>query len=240
MTSVERIQIASSVAAITLCGVVAACAIVLVRSLDRTLTQANAALVTVNRPCAPGPCGTLAAFTKAVTRGGDAIVATQLQEQQITPQVIAAVQGLQTIAPHADLMLDRLNQTAENADASLRSLTGGIAPVLDSANAAAEDIDATVKGLQPGEAAMERSMQDFDALLRSPEIPATLQAAQQVTRNLDATTTDFQQKFHVFLFPAPCRTFGCKVRRSWPYIRGAVQMVEPLYWGQQLVQDRMP
>ncbi|MGC9198826.1 MAG: hypothetical protein ACP5E5_07790 [Acidobacteriaceae bacterium] len=240
MNSVERAQVASSVAVITLCGVVAACAIAAVRSLDRTMAQADAALVTVNRSCAPGPCGTLAAFTKAVTKGGDAIATTQMQEQQITPHVIAAMDSLETIAPHADETLDAVSGTVGSAVGSLRLITGEMAPVLDSANTAVRDLDTTAKGVQPDEAAMQRSMEDFDALLRSPEVPATLEDAQRVTHNLAATTTDFQQKFHVFLFPAPCRSLGCKLRRTWPYIRGAAQMVEPLYWGQQLVEDRMP
>ena len=240
MTHVERTQIAGSLAVITLCGVVAACAMVLVRTLDRTLAQANVALETVNRSCAPGPCGTLAAFTKAVTKGGDAIATSQIQEQQITPQVIAAMESLRTIAPHVNQTVDALGATSDAAAASLRSITEGIAPVLKSADAATQDLDASAKGLQPDEAVMQRSLQDFDSLLESPEIPAALEETQQVTHNLDATTTDFQHKFHAFLFPSPCRTFGCKVRRSWPMIHGALEMVEPLYLGQQLFENRVP
>ncbi len=240
MTQVERTQIAGSLAVITLCGVVAACAIVLVRTLDRTLAQANVALATVNRSCAPGPCGTLAAFTKAVTKGGDAIATSQIQERQITPHVIAAMDSLRTIAPHVDQTVDALGATSDAATVSLRSISEEIAPVLKSANEATQDLDASAKGLQPDEVAMQRSMEDFDSLLRSPAIPATLEETQRVVGNLDATTTDFQEKFHAFLFPAPCRTFGCKVRRSWPMIHGALEMVEPLYWGQQLFENRVP
>ncbi len=240
MTTSDRAHVATAAAAIILSGVVAACAVRITHSLGDTLDSADAALATVNRPCSPGPCGTLADLDKAVIKSGDAVVTTQMQEQQIAPAIEATLRSLQTIGPQATGTLSAVSQTAQAATTSIRTLSDGMTPVLASAHATLGDADAAIEGMQPTEAQATRSMADLDALIRDPAIPEALKSVQETTANLDATTSDFQKKFHQFLFPAPCKTLGCKIGRAWPYIKGGAEMVEPLYWGQQLIQDRLP
>jgi len=201
-------------------------------------SNVNEALATVNQGCAPGPCGTLAAFTKVVTKAGDATVTTQIQEQAIGKQVSATMTALQTIPSHVNGTMDSLTGTAQTASTSLKAITDGLTPVMASTKSTVDDVGAAVgsvgmaaKGLLPLES-------DADAAVRGL-LPLEANAA-TITGNLGATTTDFQTKFHVFLFPAPCKTFGCKVKRTWPYIKSGVEMVEPLYWGQQLFENRVP
>ena len=198
----------------------------------------NAALATINQGCAPGPCGTLAAFTKVVTKAGDATVTTQIQEQAIGKQVSATMTALQTIPAHVNGTMDSLTGTAQTASTSLQNITDGLTPVLastkttvDGVGAAVGSVGTAAKGLLPLES-------DTDTAVRGL-LPLEANAA-TITGNLGATTTDFQTKFHVFLFPPPCNTFGCKVKRTWPYIKGGAEMVEPLYWGQQLFENRVP
>jgi hypothetical protein len=198
----------------------------------------NVALETVNQGCAPGPCGTLAAFTKVVTKAGDATVTTQIQEQAIGNQVSATMTALQTIPAHVNETMDGLTGTAQTASTSLQNITDGLTPVLDSTKSTVDDVGAAVgsvgtaaKGLLPLES-------DADEAVRGL-FPLEANTA-TITGNLGATTTDFQTKFHVFLFPPPCKTFGCKLARTWPYIKGGAEMVEPLYWGQQVFENRVP
>ncbi len=203
-----------------------------------TLGGVNTALATINHPCAQGPCGTLAAFTKAVTKAGDATVTTQIQEQAIGKQVSATMTALQTIPAHVNGTMDGLTGTAQTASTSLQTITDGLTPVLASTKSTVDDVGAALgsvgtaaKGLLPLES-------DTDTAVRGL-LPLEANAA-TITGNLGATTTDFQTKFHIFLFPPPCKTFGCKVKRTWPYIKGGAEMVEPLYWGQQLFENRVP
>jgi hypothetical protein len=102
---------------------------------------------------------------------------------------------------------------------------------VDDVGVAVGSVGTAAKGLLPLES-------DADAAVRGL-LPLEANAA-TITGNLSATTTDFQTKFHVILFPPPCNTFGCKVKRTWPYIKGGAEMVEPLYWGQQLFENRVP
>jgi hypothetical protein len=116
----------------------------------------NAALATINQGCAPGPCGTLAAFTKVVTKAGDATVTTQIQEQAIGKQVSATMTALQTIPAHVNGTMDGLSGTAQTASTSLQAITDGLTPVLDSTKSTVDDVGAAVgsvgtaaKGLLP-------------------------------------------------------------------------------------------
>lgn len=110
---------------------------------------------------------------------------------------------------------------AATAGAQIRALTPQLGGVVQGAGVAVQDLDTAVRQAEPAEQAAARTVTDFDELIRSPQIPATLISVQHVATNLDATTSDFQQKFHLFLYPAPCHTLGCKLRRTWPYIKGA-------------------
>jgi hypothetical protein len=169
-------QRAQHIAVIVLCLTLAVCAGLLTHKVNAIdLSQLNIALKTINRPCAPGPCGTLADIDKTVVKSGDAIVTTQLQEQRIGRQVSATMVALQSIPPHVNDTLDGLTATSDTASESLQTLTGHITPVLDAA-------DATVSGLEPAEVALNKSVTDFDALISDPNLAL-------IMRNVGTMTT---------------------------------------------------
>ena len=118
-----------------------------VAKANGTLDVASATFASVNRPCAPGPCGTLAETNKAIVKVGDAIVTTQLQERAIAPATIAAVNSLATVAPHVNPLLDMGTDTLQQARTDLVTADGTIAaaqPVLVNLAATESDLDAAV------------------------------------------------------------------------------------------------
>ena len=141
----------------------------------------NAALATVNQGCAPGPCGTLAAFTKVVTKAGDATVTTQIQEQAIGKQVSATMTALQTIPAHVNGTMDGLSGTAQTASTSLQAITDGLTPVLASTKSTVDDVGAAVASLQPVETAAAKSAADFDTLILNPNIPRIIDNGQTIS-----------------------------------------------------------
>ena len=141
----------------------------------------NEALATVNQGCAPGPCGTLAAFTKVVTKAGDATVTTQIQEQAIGKQVSATMTALQTIPAHVNGTMDGLTGTAQTASTSLQAITDGLTPVLASTDATVRQAGTAVAGLQPVETAAAKSAADFDTLILNPNIPRIIDNGQTIS-----------------------------------------------------------
>jgi hypothetical protein len=154
-----------------------------------TLGGVNAALATVNQGCAPGPCGTLAAFTKVVTKAGDATVTTQIQEQAIGKQVSATMTALQTIPAHVNGTMDSLTGTAQTASTSLQTITDGITPVLASTEAAVRQAGAMVAGLQPVEVAATKTVQDADALVTSPDVTRFLKGSADTSQQVAIIAT---------------------------------------------------
>ena len=214
-----------------------------------TVDAVNATLKAVNAPCADNGhqvvCGPIAQLALAEKMIGNMAGQTQEQVRQSGLLITATTQNMDKVAASVTGEVaalqgttQALTTTAQTASTSLKAITDGLTPVLASTKSTVDDVGVAVgsvgtaaKGLLPLES-------DTDTAVRGL-LPIEANAA-TITGNLSATTTDFQTKFHVFLFPPPCNTFGCKVKRTWPYIKGGAEMVEPLYWGQQLFENRVP
>ena len=218
-----------------------------------TVDAVNATLKAVNSPCADNGhqvvCGPIAQLALAEKMIGNMAGQTQEQVRQSGLLITATTQNMDKVATsvtgEVSALQDTtkaLTKTAQTASTSLQTLTDGISPVLTSTKSTVDKVGDAVgsvgtaaKGLAKGLLPLES---DADAAAKGL-LPLEANAA-TITGNLGATTTDFQTKFHIFLFPPPCKTFGCKVKRTWPYIKGGAEMVEPLYWGQQLFENRVP
>ena len=137
------------------------------------------ALDTVNRPCAPGPCGTLAEANKGIVKVGDAIVTTQLQERAIAPHTIAAVDALNGAA-------GKLGDAAGNLSGTAQAATG----TLQQARTDLEAANGSIQAFQPLLGHADATVQDFDTLLKDPTIPETLTNAEQITWNANEITFD--------------------------------------------------
>ena len=244
MTFVEKTAAISHLAVIVLCLVVAACAGLLTRAAYKTDVQVNATLADINRPCkgAAGPdaCGTLAQLNKSVIDIGDITVVAQKQVAQSGELIAATTSTISTVGTSVISEVNALHQTTDAATQSLQTLTAAATPVLSDADTTVRQANVTIAGLQPVETSATKAVQDFDLAVNNPAIPKTIDNVQIITENLGATSTDFQTKFHALLYPPPCKTFGCKLARTWPYIKGAAEMAEPFYWGQQLIENHTP
>ena len=214
-----------------------------------TVDAVNATLKAVNAPCADNGhqvvCGPIAQLALAEKMIGNMAGQTQEQVRQSGLLITATTQNMDKVAASVTGEVaalqgttQALTTTAQTASTSLQTITDGLTPVLASTKSTVDDVGAALgsvgtaaKGLLPLES-------DTDTAVRGL-LPLEANAA-TITGNLGATTTDFQTKFHIFLFPPPCKTFGCKVKRTWPYINGGAELVEPIFCGQQLFENRVP
>jgi hypothetical protein len=145
--------------------------------LAPTLARANTALDTINHPCAPGPCGTLANVDKLVVKVGDIAVDTQRQVRQSGTLINAASQSLTSTSQHLDAAIGTANVQLTH-----------IAPLLDAVRGAADAIPGTLKhvndaadGVTPILANADGAVSDFRRFLTAPALNATLS-------NVDALT----------------------------------------------------
>jgi hypothetical protein len=187
--------------------------------------QLNVALRKVNQP----KTGTLAEIDKTVLAAKSTLV------------------HIDTAAEHEDHNLG----TLDRQEAILFAKTGG---ALDSftgtANAATQSLHGaslmfstandSIAAFKPLLEASTRTVDDADRFINQPALTATVENFRVTSGNLAATSTDFQTKFHAFLFPPPCKTKRCKIARLWPYIHGGAEMAEPAYWGWQLAEGAKP
>jgi len=208
----------------------------------------NKTLENINRECGAGkPCGTLADVAKTLntmrmTVGAVEIAANHedrnlatLDRQEAdlfagTHTALAGVNGELTAAQEATKALtgtaNAATVTLAGAGTTITSLQPRLEAVLGDSDALLMRVTSTVG--------------DADNLFTSPDVKRRLSNFAGMTANLDASTGDFQTRFHALLFPKPCATFGCRLARAYPYIKGAAEMGEAGYGTSQLFQNRAP
>lgn len=76
----------------------------------------------------------------------------------------------------------------------------------------------------------DQSFNHFNTLLTSPDLTESIHNFNTISYNLGQTTTDFQTKFHSFLYPPACHGFGCFMKKSYNTIRVGSQLVQPAYY----------
>jgi ABC-type transporter Mla subunit MlaD len=183
--------------------------------LNQTLGSINSAvqklddtLGTVNRPCGGGqPCGTLADFTKTLNTA-------RLTMGQI-----------EIAANHEDKNLTLL-------DSQEATFFGDVHGTVTTANTL---LATTNAGMQTEFPNLEKTTTDFDAFIQSPDFTGSVHNLDVITGNLGQTTGDFQKKFHDVLFPPPCTNWKCHLKEDWGIIRGTLELLEPAYYGSQLI-----
>lgn len=151
---------------------------------------ATQALATINRPCAPGPCGTLAIVDKTVTKVGDAIVTTQMQERAIAPHTVAAVDALKGSA-------DALTTTAQAATQSVRGISVSADALTGTLTAATGTLDAAKAPIH----AFTQDAVDLGALLKDQAIHQTMSNVAAMTDSGNKMLADAQWKEHQLLHP---------------------------------------
>lgn len=193
-------------------GAVGFAAYGVVGKLGTSLDKLNLALDTVNRPCAPGPCGLLANGIKVETKVGDAIVTTQLQERATAPHVIAAMDTFRDSAIH-------LSGTADSLSGTATALTG----TATAATATIGTAGTTIAAVQPvleqarvAEVQVQKSIANLDTSLQttSLDLDAVLQHTEAITGSAAKVSDHFEK-----MIDAPKKhTFWGDVKAGWQII----------------------
>jgi hypothetical protein len=76
----------------------------------------------------------------------------------------------------------------------------------------------------------DQSFNHFDSLLTSSDLAGSIHNFNTISSNLGQTTTDFQTKFHSFLYPPPCKGFRCYIKTGYEAIKIGAQLAEPSYY----------
>jgi hypothetical protein len=194
MTIPDRWAIASHVATITLCLVVAGCAVFLTVGFERIMDGVNVALATVNAPPKDDGhqivYGTLSGVAQTTKNIG--IMAAQGAEQvkQSGVLIAATTKNLDAIGTSVTATMGHLNgtaaalaTTASAATDSLHTLSTHTATAIDTANTTLGDLDDAVK---LHSAQLANSEADFDAALKP--IPAIEVGLAKTTNQLALTS----------------------------------------------------
>jgi len=196
--------------------------------LDASIAQVTATARRVN-----GDAGTITMLNKDLGATKSLIVHADLVARHEQQQL--GVLDAQERQIAADV-----HQTMTNLSGAASALAG----TAHSASATIQTAQTTIQGLQPvlvsANAAVAKLGGSADSVTRfmqSRELAATLSNVRGTTANLDASTRDFEVKFHAFLFPAKCKTLGCKMKRNvWPIIKGISAISPSIYWGEKAAQ----
>jgi uncharacterized phage infection (PIP) family protein YhgE len=176
-----------------------------VGKLGTSLDKLNLALDTVNRPCAPGPCGTLANADKMIIKVGDAIVTTQIQERATAPHVIAAMDTFRDAAIHLSGTADSLSGTAAALTGTARAATATIGTA-----------GTTIAALQPLVGHVDSAVTSLDTSLQTSllDMDAVLQHTEAITSSAAKVSDHFEK-----MIDAPKKhTFWGDVKAGWQII----------------------
>jgi hypothetical protein len=161
-----------------------------VTDLGETEARLNAALDTINRPCAPGPCGTLANIDKAVVKLGDIAVTSQRQEQETARAAQQTMDTVAGVAAHVNTLSDSLAGTATAA-------TGTLTAAAD----ALSEGQRTLAALQPVLGHSDAAVADLDALLKDQAIHRTFDHVESITASGDKILADAAFEADKFTHP---------------------------------------
>ena len=137
------------------------------------IAKAGIALDTINRGCAPGPCGTLANVDKAVVKLGDIAVTSQKQVQQSGILITAAANNINLVGEHVSDVADSLKGTATAATGTLQA-----------AQVDLETANQTIAASKPLLDAATLTVGHADALVESPDVTRFLKSSADTSQQL--------------------------------------------------------
>ena len=186
-----------------LSAALAVCAVKITRAVgaaakELTVTEARLddTLAAVNRPCTPGPCGTLAEINKSAVKLQDITVTLQRQVSQSAALVDAASESL------------RETSAGVNAElASLGRLTGNGAETAAQATEDLRTMNQTIAALQPVVAHADAAVEHLEALVADPANRQIAAHVEGMTASGDKMLADAQQKEHELLHPTKAKGF---------------------------------
>lgn len=219
--------------------------LVLVRGM-KTVDGLNATLTNVNRPCkgisGPDACGTLAQINKTAIAAGDVANAAKMQVLQSGTLIQATTRNLDAVGAavtgtmgHLNTASDDIGGVARTANGRLATLSTHLQTAIDTANSTLGTLDTAIATQN---AALSKSQADFQDVLAGA-LPLEARAT-SIAGHWDGISGDFQTRFHLVLFPPPCKTFGCRIGRVYPYIKDAAALGESAYWTRALFDNIKP
>jgi hypothetical protein len=78
------------------------------------------------------------------------------------------------------------------------------------------------------------AIEGFNKLVNSKDLADAISNGARITGNVNGITSDFEVKFHDFLYPPKCVGKMCFIKKAIPYIKLAAGVPEPAYYGYQL------
>ena len=150
----------------------------------------STALGTINRSCAPGPCGTLASLNKTIVKIGDAVVTTQLQERAVMPHTIAAMDTFNNAA-------QKLGETVDSIADTSQALTG----TANAATVTLQTTGTTIAAFQPVLSHADAAVTDLDMRINDPHVTSLVAHLEGMSVSGDKMMVDAQWKTHQLLHP---------------------------------------
>lgn len=183
---------------------------------------------------------TLTSIQRAVDADNTSVAKTLKQSE-------ATLAAIQQTSESATRTLDQISADSHHEIMAFAETTNAATETAQDASQTLRTANRTIAGFQPITANLDAELGDLQRTtmainqqVSSAQVAGTLANIQTTTANLAGVTTDFKTKFHALLYPTPCKTKWCKLKRAWPYIRGATEMTEPLYWGVQIYKGATP
>jgi hypothetical protein len=162
-----------------------------VRAVDVTgiTTQLNSALNTVNHPCKPGPCGTLAKIdqtmnvTQSLAAGGNMAINDADKVEKLELKMLPVWNRQVTTT------LSNVDKTTATLNTSVKQLTAGALPVLDDTDTSVKHLDALVTAPE-----LKDTMTHVDAATAS--LASSAVHVDGTTAHVEMAVTDVQVKVH--------------------------------------------
>lgn len=162
--------------------------------------EAGQTLAAINQPCGLSkPCGTIATLNKAITKVGDAVVTTQLEERSTLPHVTAAMDTLNQagskLGNTANALTDELGALHKTTDAAT-----GLTVALTGDAGAVKDM---IEDAQPLLEAYTKTGTDLDGILKdnATQFHESLVHLDSMSASGDKMLVDAQWKTHQLLHP---------------------------------------
>jgi hypothetical protein len=205
----------------------------LANQASATLTASNAAIAHVNT--ATDQVGT--AFTSAAT----SVTQTEADVRNLTTQFGGVATGLQkTVALVNAPCVPGPCGTVADIGKTLNTSRLAIGEV----EIAADDFNKNEATFYSQEDQLyqdgDTAFKNLDSLLASPDLNTAIHNTGTITNNLGQTTTDFQNRFHAFLYPPPCQGFKCHIKGIYETVKVGSTFAEPAYWGWALFSGIKP
>lgn len=191
----------------------------LVTDLDN---GANATFDNLNRLCKQDgkPCGTLADVNQTLGTIRGAVGEFEKASRTINKNQSVFFDQETEVYNHANDILTNFNSTIRYTNETL----DGFRPIEERFTGVEDSVLDELTEFR-------RTNSDVNGYLEAPYLKDTLVNLDGTSGNINRMTTDFSNKEHEFLYPAPCKGKLCVLKRAYTITRDVGPLAEPFYYG---------